>query len=201
MWKTRILAIATVVLLPSSGMAQTSGPPPWDASLTVGLFNGRPAARQPVDYGDDWYHTGEIRASVGRLWTDHLKSEFEFGTTGEGSRYVTRGLANGSPIGAREFHRIHQLTGRATWQFSDNSWVQPYVSAGVMVEGDQQRALVYDRTLRSEPSSTTYRPGASLGAGAKFYMTPRTFFKAGAQSTWTNATATVSFLAGFGFDF
>ena len=201
MFKPAIAVVIALILWPSSAMAQTSGPSLWDAALTVGLFNGRPAADHPLDYGDNWYHTGEVRASVGRLWTDHLKSEFELGTTGEGSRYVTRFGANGLPIGAQEFHRVHQLTARATWQFFDNSWVQPYVSAGVLVEGDHQRTLVYERTIRSEPPSTTYRPGASLGAGAKFYMTQHAFFKAGAQNTWTSRTSTVSFLAGFGFDF
>ena len=221
MAKTVLVALIALFLWPSSGLAQTSATRQWDTAFTLGLFNARPSEAQPLDYGDDWFHTADYRASVGRLWNEHLKTELEFGTTGQGSRYVTRFEAGTISSGAREFYHMHQGTAKLTWQFLDNSWVQPYLSAGVMVEGEEKHTHVFERYVQpdprtgtpriiapayDEPSHTTYRPGVSLSAGAKFYVSPQAFFKAGAQSTWTyhqdaRSSSSVSFLAGFGFDF
>ena len=40
-----------------------------------------------------------------------------------------------------------------------------------------------------------------LGTGAKLYMTPRTYFNAAAIASFAESSGTLSFVAGFGFDF
>jgi len=211
-----------LLLVPAGAAAQGAGvvqPPKWDAGLTIGFFEARPDTLTN-GYGDNWYGEGRYAASAGYYWTTHFKTEVEFAHSGEASRYVqefTR-LPNGQTYSysAQRFHRLQHASVRAVWQFLDNQWVTPYVSAGALLEIDRQRYHVPSQyqfptapsgrpgLLRGEFNSdhnTEHRGGVTVGAGTKFYMSPKSYINTGAVWTYAKPATSISFVAGIGIDF
>ena len=164
--------------------------------FSVGLHRHRRVVQWPVAdegssaYHDDWHNAAEWRVSAGRYWTPHFKTEVEFGATGEGSRYIQRfatvpGSATPYPYGAQEFVRLRQGSARVTWQFLDNQWIHPYLSAGVSVDDERTRTHVFSQVFYPDPRNpatrvagapehdegptTIHRAGVVLGGGAKWY--------------------------------
>lgn len=217
-----LLLFALVAFTPSRGLAQTSAAPEWDAGASVGLFQSFPGSQQ-TGYSQDWYFEGRYAASIGRYWTEHLKTEFELASTGEGHRYAQRfanapGVPPSYTFPVDEFFQLNQVSGRVVWQFFENSWVHPYVLGGVSYDIERQREQLpqpfyYPNAPRpNEPpvpiapaegrgTRTVNRVGAIAGVGAKFYMSPRAFFNAAFLTTHTRPTHTVSLVGGFGIDF
>lgn len=197
-------------------------PKTWDVSATAGSFHGGSPDDSASGYRDDWRHAGEWRVTAGHYWNPHLKTEVEFGATGEGDRYTQRfisvpGSATQYPYSAQEFIRVRQASAKLTWQFLDNQWIHPYLSAGVSFDEERTRTHVYAPVFypdprnpsiripapveRDEAPRTTYRPGLVLGGGAKWYVSPAVFIKTGAQFGVARPTRSISFVAGMGFDF
>ena len=209
------------VLLAISGVAEAQ--PSWDVAVSIGTFGVSPQMPREA-YSDDWYFDGRYAASIGKYWTDHIKTEIEFAHSGEGSRYVQRFVdAPGVPphysIPAEEYNRLQQLSGRLVYQFLDNQWVHPYVFGGVGIDINRRRTeippnyfyppatpqsrpipvLVAPQTI--EGADTAWRSAVVFGTGAKMYMTPRSFFNAAVITSLGDSTHTWSLLAGFGVDF
>lgn len=221
----RFLAVvaAFCLFLPAAALAQAQpAVPAWDLSITAGSFSGRAADETGPGYHDDWHHAPEWRVTAGRYWTSRLKTEVEFGQTGEGDRYMQRvftvpGSTTTYPYGAQEFVRVRQGSARVAWQFLDNQWAHPYLFLGVSVDEERKRAHVFQQTYLPDPRNTTirrvgvpehdegpvttYRPGVVMGGGAKWYVSPKVFLKTGGQLGFTRATKSVTFTAGMGFDF
>lgn len=200
-------AAITLFVAPASALAQQPAPatPAWDLAVTAGSFHGETAPDPGPGYRDDWHHAAEWRVAAGRYWTPHLKTEVEFGATGEGHRYIQRfttvpGSAVPIPYSAQDFVRVRQGSARVVWQFLDNQWVHPYLSAGLSVDEERTRTHVYSPIYIPDPR-TTYRPGLVLGGGAKWYVSPRLFIKTGAQAGLSRPARSITFLAGMGFDF
>jgi hypothetical protein len=197
--------------------AQTSQPlPRFDAAATVGLIEARPGeVDQP--YYQDWYTQGRYAASIGYYFTKNLKAEFEHAWSGEGSRLLFEYQQVGGlpyPYQVEQYFQLQQSTLRLVWQFRDNAWVHPYVSAGAVLDTEHQRyhiPLTYQPGARGEHvlvrtemnSGDRYelRPGFSIAGGAKFYLSQRAFFNTGAIVTHSPPSSTVNFIAGFGVDF
>ena len=199
--------------------------PSWDVGATIGTFGIAPEPHtRPDGYSDDWYFDGRYAVSIGKYWTDHIKTEVEFAHSGEGSRYVQRfvdmpGVPPHYPIPAEEFNRLQQLSGRVVYQFLDNAWVHPYVFGGVGLDIDRRRTEIPPNyfyppaTPQNRPApilvtpaviegpDISWRPAGVFGAGAKMYMTQRSFFNAGGITSLGDATRTWSLVAGFGIDF
>ena len=205
------------------GVTAEAQQPSWDAGVTIGTFGISPQTPREA-YSDDWYFDGRYAVSIGRYWTDHIKTEIEFANSGEGSRYVQQLVtAPGVPphysIPGEEYNRLQQLSGRVVYQFLDNAWVHPYVFGGVSLDINRRRTEIPPNyfyppvTPQGRPSpilvtpqrvdgpDTSWRPAGTFGAGAKMYMTPRSFFNAGATTSLGDSTHTFSFFAGFGVDF
>jgi len=222
----RITCVFAFLLLAGSAEArQLKTPPPrtWDVSLTAGSFHGESPDTTPSGNPADWHHAGEYRVTAGHYFSSHLKTEIEFGATGEGHRYSQRftsvpGSPTQYPYSAQEFVRIRQGSARVTWQFLDNQWIHPYLSAGVSFDEERTRAHVYTPIYSTdprnpsarvvvgtaehdEPQRTAYRPSLVLAGGAKWYVSPAVFVKTGAQVGAARSASSISFLAGMGFDF
>lgn len=209
-----------LILLGVGGVAEAQQS--WDLGVTVGTLGSAPMT-PPSSY-DDWYFTGRYGASIGRFWTDHIKTEIEFAGSGEGSRYATRivnvpGVPPNYEIGSQEYYRLHQVTARFVYQFFDNAWVHPYVFGGGGVDFERRRSEIHEqyfyasngpnvpvtRVLVTRAMSIGpemhWRPTAVVGTGAKLYMTPRSYFNAAAITSFSDSTRTISFVAGFGVTF
>ena len=194
--------------LPDRGKVEVGG--------TVGVISARPGESGTM-YDDDWYGQGRYAASIAYYWTRNLKTEFEHQWSGEGERYyqdVTR--INGLPYayGVQAFHQLQQSSLRMVWQFRDNAWVHPYVSAGAVLDIEHRHSYmppiyqaggrdpVFLRNAVTSDHRTELRGGWTVGGGAKFYMNRNAFFNAGAIGTFSMPTAKiVSLIAGFGIDF
>lgn len=216
----RISLVLTFFVIGVGTAQAQSDPKKWDFSGNVGLFEARPSER-PGAYRDDWYAGVRYAATIGHYWTEHLKTEAAYAITSEGSHHLERfngtpGTTGLVPYSVESIHRIEQGSVQMVWQFSDNQWVHPYVSGGLLIERDRQRVrtpAIYQypagRTTGptifvpedTTPPETNYRVGVSAGAGAKIYMTQHAFFNAGALITYAKPVSTISLLAGFGMDF
>ena len=198
-----------------------SDPKKWDVAVSAALFEANPNV-EGARYDDEWYFHGRYAVTVGHYWTEHLKTEVEYATSGEGTNFHQEykslpGIPAPYPYYFESFHRLEQASVRMVWQFGENSWVHPYVSGGLVGDRERQRVhipvqyqypgggsvpnrvLVVDE-LQSGPTRE-YRLGATAGAGAKFYMSRNAFFNTGFIGTWSQPAATVSLFAGFGIDF
>lgn len=199
---------------------QLADPRRWDVSGSAALFEVRPGDANP-HYRDDWYFNGRYAVAIGRFWSEHLKTELEYATSGEGSIYLQQftslpGNPAVLPYAVRSFHRVDQLSARLVYQFRDNAWIHPYVSGGLVGERDRHRVHIppvyqYSSGRSTDPvilvherhSAPTwqYRIGVTAAAGAKIYLSRNAFFNTGVIGTWSRPAATVSILAGFGIDF
>ncbi len=210
-----------VLLLGFWGTAEAQ--PLWDAGATLGSFSSAPPTPQQT-YRDDWYFDFRQAVSIGRYWTDHVKTELEFATTGEGSRYTQRfsnvpGVPAQYPISSEDYYRLQQVQARVVYQFFENAWAHPYVFGGGGIDIERLRTrtseqyyysgsdprLPANRILitpaRETGPVTTRRAAGILGTGAKLYMTPRSYFNAAAIASIAESSRNISFVAGFGFDF
>jgi opacity protein-like surface antigen len=214
-------SLVLLMLAPSLAMSQTTDPAKWDVNASAGLFQGRPT--DDTRGWDDWYSEGRYAASLGYYWTNHLKTELEFSTTGEGRRFTQHfvavpGVAVNYPIGVEEFYKLRQTSARVVWQFNDNVWVHPYVNAGMVYEAEHRRQwspseFYYPpgdpRTVTRVPINhdlngdrgTDHRVGFTAGGGAKFYFSPKAYINAGMQITRAKPSTTFSVLTGIGVEF
>lgn len=222
--------LVVFLLIGGSAQAQQLEPPKgWDVSATAGFFNAKPVVTASVEgpdgngtlYQDDWYFQGRYAVTIGRYWTEHLKTEVEYAISGEGRRFLqgyktVQGVPFDYPYYGESFHRLEQVSARMLWQFRENTWVHPYISGGLAGDRERQRVRIpeqyqYPGGRINDPVLVSpefnsgpewkYRLGFTAGAGAKFYMTRDAFFTTGIVGTWSQPTATVSVLAGFGIDF
>ena len=212
-----------IVLLAISRPAQaqpSADPKKWEVAGSAALFYGAPG-NNDTQQRDQWYFEGRYSASIARYWTENLKTEVEYATSGEGSIYrqefrTVPGNPPNYPYGVESFHRLEQASVRMVWQFGTNRWVHPYVSGGLVGDRERHRIHVpeqfqYVSGRSSEPivrvdgfdsePALEYRLGVTAGAGVKVYMSPNTFFNMGAIGSYARPSATLSFLAGFGLDF
>jgi len=204
--------------------AQTAAPPSrWDVSGMGGLFLGQPEETSDARQYDRWYNAGTLAITAGRYLTPHLKIEAEGVVSGEGERYVTRlvqvpGAAGPYPISSDQFVRISSVSGAVVWQFFENQWVHPFVSAGASLDFDRERRHTWPQVYyRGDPRipgneipiaieatedlGTTRRVRGTVGAGAKVYITPRAFFRSDTRIGLSPRGGHVVLRVGFGMDF
>lgn len=194
--------------------------PRWDVNFNVGAFVADPGER---DYPyHDWYSEGRYAAAIGYYWTEHLKTELEFAHSGEGSRFIqdfatVPGIGAVHPISIEAFHRVQQTSARVVWQFGHNTWVHPYVNAGYVLDAERRRyhapsQYYYPGDPRARPPVLVrpelnsgprydYRSGVSVGAGSKFYVSPKAYINTGLQWTYARPAKTLTLLGGFGVEF
>jgi opacity protein-like surface antigen len=214
----RISWIFAILLGVSATAAEAqSDAPKVELAGSVGILSAMPGENL-TEYQDSWYGQGRYAGSIAYYWTRHLKTEFEHQWSHEGERnFLEYARVNGMPYSYRvtTFHQLQQSSLRMVWQFRNNSWVHPYVSAGAVVDFERQHyhvPAVYHQPLNGERvllrremdsgHRTELRGGWTIGGGAKFYMTKKAFFNAGANATFSMPTAkTVSVIAGFGVEF
>ena len=209
-----------VALLAVANLAAAQTPAPqsrFDTAVTVGLIEARPGdLDQP--YYDNWYAQGRYAGSIGYYLTKNLKAEFEHAWSGEGSRYLleyTQISGLPYPYQVEQYFQLQQSTLRIVWQFRDNTWVHPYLSAGYVLDRERQRVhlpvtfqpgprgeRVLVQNERDLVERTELRGGVSIAGGAKIYINNNTFFNTGAIVTHSKpGTGTVNLIAGFGIDF
>jgi hypothetical protein len=177
----------------------------WDASAGVGLMGVNRRDAGSTSWGGT-YTTGVFTADVGRYWTTHWKTDFQL-LLNERSQFATDyGMipATGDYSVTLIERRLATVTGAATYQFLENSFVHPYVSAGVRLTPFVQSHRIF-RSFDSGPDASErsilqVRP--IVAAGFKSYFNERAFMKSEVLgSAGPRGFSQLAARIGFGFDF
>jgi hypothetical protein len=210
--------LAAVLLLGASHASAQS------VTLSRGDISGSLGV-QTVETGNDGFLSSPHfdggfygSAAAGWYWTEHLKTEIDFGARTKGKVWVTTpALASGPQTyypGQKTFSRQTLALGQQ-YQFFHNAWFHPHLGAGVNLVWErstlrQAAVTVYDpatrtsRTLSAErvdPPHTAFMVNPFVESGFKAYMTPRTFFRGDLRVAFRNGVNDVITRFGFGFDF
>lgn len=222
----RLLAAAVLTGCAPAAFAQSAPPPSpiarWDVTGTLGWFNADKSDNTRESY-NEWYNSslyGGIGA--GWYWTDHHKTEIDFGATTVGDVYTTTYTTTPVVIGtqqtfttSRSFFSTRRLTLSEQYQAYRNAWFHPHLAAGVDLTWEKSReerspTVLFDNTGRTpreiRPAETigpdvdlTVRPFAAVGF--KAYLTQRGFFRSDMRFTFKDGIDEVLWRFGFGVDF
>jgi hypothetical protein len=215
--KITLTLVAAVLLASRNASAQSLTLSRGDVSGALGV--------QSVDARDDGFFSGRHFdggfygvVAGGWYWTEHLKTEIDFGGRTKGKVWV----AAPAPVsGAQTYYPIEKTFSRQTlavgqqYQFFHNAWFHPHLGAGVNLTRERSTlhrapVTVYDpatrtsRVLspeRTEAARTDFRASPFVESGFKAYMTPRSFFRADLRVAFRGGGEDVVTRFGFGFDF
>jgi opacity protein-like surface antigen len=205
----------------AGGMTQ---PPPTgpgrlargDASGQIGWYT---VHKGDYDSYNDWlgdsFYAG---IGAGWYWTDHLKTEVQYGGSSEVRLYTSVPIViSGTQIFAssRYTFRTRRVTLGQVYQFGRNEWFHPYLGGGLDVVWERttredehvtffdpltrQSRLLQER--RTHPPGTDADARAFWNAGLKAYLSRRAFFVLEGRMTFTARPEEVIFRLGFGADF
>jgi hypothetical protein len=170
----------------------------------------------PNDWVNSIFYGG---AGAGWYWTDHLKTQVDFGggTRGHQFRYTPAFAANPqtTPQYSELAVRQNSVAIAQHYQFFRNQWFHPHVGAGVDIARETttevyQPVFGFDNVTRT---SRQISPGRIEGpdhrfiarpfveTGFKAYMTRRAFFTSDMRLMARHGIDEVLFRIGFGIDF
>jgi opacity protein-like surface antigen len=219
----RILSISAAVWLAASGLAGAQEPARApltraDTHFVVGwqnLHKEQPGSQNFNNWVNGIFYGG---AGAGWYWTDHLKTQVDFGAGSEGHQYRYEPIVlNGQTTSSSSHLRVRQqsLSVSQQYQFFRNQWFHPHVGAGVDIARETTReeyspVFFFDNVTRTSRQispartegpehRTLARPFAE--AGFKAYMTRRAFFTADTRLMYRKGLDEVLFRLGFGIDF
>jgi hypothetical protein len=187
-----------------------------DVTGTVGWFS---ADKSGISSYNDWYNrSGYGGAAFGWYWTDHLKTELEFGATSSAELYATRPIdiqGQRTYVSSEHEFSTRRLVAGQQYQFFRNAWAHPHVAAGVDLtwethEQHDQPITIFDSVSRAtrviQPAQTIgpatrlhVRPFAEIGA--KLYVSSRSFFRTDLRMTLGSGAEEALLRFGFGVDF
>jgi hypothetical protein len=214
------LGALAACLLSATTFAQTVGDPVARADVagTVAWLNTNRPDRSGQQY-NNWNNHGLYGAATGGwYWTDHHKTEVEFGVSNrirfqDYESTVVDGLNTYSL--SRQTISSRRVSISEHYQFFRNALFHPHVGAGVdlaWVETTRNAdpIFVYDsvgRVSRQVRPAVVTGPDTALQArlfgevGFKAYMTPRSFFRSDLRLGGRQHLDEVLFRFGFGVDF
>jgi hypothetical protein len=216
--------ICAAVLLVGGRTASAQGvqllpadPKRWDLSAHAGWVSGNKT--ELAEEWNDWYDTFAASVEAGRYWTPHFKTEVGGTFTTEGTVFSTGRLVlptQPAPVfyTVRHHVRLDALTASAAWQFFENTWVHPFLAAGIHVGRERTRTDVpfgppFDREgrpvpvpLPAETTTVDLEARPFVSGGAKFYVTENGFFRTDLTVVLGSGGASrTHWRAGFGVDF
>ncbi len=219
------LALAACAFAIAAPCAAQPQPPPvvpfdrFDVAGYVAWFRGN-RGDTGVGVHPDWYSAPLGAVSAGRYWTEHHKTEVEFGSTGRG-RLTSSQYEQIGPGAAQSTFREHLFTVRTlslvqSYQFRHNAWVHPFAGAGVDFDWEHRRVVSRTQVFRTgggsgppgtapgEPRTETRTellPRAALLVGLKAYLARRAFFRTDVRASIGKGVDHVSWRFGLGLDF
>jgi hypothetical protein len=216
------LLIATCVRPAAAQEVSTFKPPRGDAAGYFGWFS---ANKSELNGYDDWYkRVWHGSLSAGYYWTEHLKTEVDFGGTTRGEIYELP-IPAGPPTFVTQGPVDHEFSTRRLtlgqhYQFFHNAFFHPAVGGGIALTWETtERTLppVFARdaavpggpipTVRQIAPARTEGPDTRLrtmgfgAAGFKAYLAQRAFFRSDLHVMFTDRVEDVTIRFGFGVDF
>jgi len=227
---TRMALTGAALLVAAAALAQTNQqvtltperPARWDVAGGAGFL----AKHNPGDPGDpygpyDWWdRRGEIRFDLGRYLTTHLKAEIgvslpqSWTDTQCGPRIPVAGLRFGYACTSLDLdRRLTNLAPGFTYQFRENAFAHPYVSAGVQI-GVQETHTHNNAPLLGTLNGIRYTVPAIdhrttkilahpfVAGGFKSYFNDRAFLRSeGTVAIGSGGPDQMTLRLGFGLDF
>jgi hypothetical protein len=209
-----VAGLILIGALAGSASAQ-SALPRGDAAGFVAWQMADQRSRDPFDR-DDWDSSLFAGASAGLYWTQHLKTELDFGAGTTSESYRTQQVVIGNVVA---FQTSQLESSRRTlgisqqYQFYENAWFHPHVAAGANFTWERrteyfQPPYVFDPATgrpvvgidRTDGPSTTLTVRPFIAGGFKAYMTPRWFFRADTRFAFKRGFEESQVRAGFGRD-
>jgi hypothetical protein len=218
-----LLVLIVLVVTAESAAQSATLPARWDVAAETGVFANHPRDQSLIESYEDWYSSPVLGLTAGRYLTSHVKVEAELQLTTRGRRYGQRlvdvpGLGV-RPFGVEQMTRTNSASTVLVWQFFDNQWVHPFVMAGVSIDFDRVTVYRWPQSYyvgdpRDVGSQSVVAPGGDedlgtvttgrglIGGGAKFYVSPRAFFRADTRiAIASGPSGHVALRFGFGVDF
>jgi hypothetical protein len=217
--------IVSILLIPSAAFSQatttaTDGAtrePRFDAAGYVAWFRANRGGIGGQTFRD-WFSTPRLSLSIGRYWTEHLKTEAELAITGHGNLVSFEELES-EPLVSRYLYRDHTYEVRTlslvqAWQFGHNAWVHPFVGGGVDIDWERRTTegtvqvsdsrtdparFTVDTLARERHTDVIARPVAI--AGFKAYVARTAFFRTDLRASFREGIDNVVWRFGFGCDF
>jgi hypothetical protein len=188
--------------------------PRWDAGGSLG-FLGVTGDDARVSW-EAWDQKFEYRFDLGYYLTTHLKTEVAVSSSSPTTDYETVSLPIPGIPAAYAYNTIerqlHTVAPAVTWQFRDNTFMHPYVSAGVKIgalEEHRHRPAVTQRfgtvsypvtALDERNTSILVRP--FVAGGFKSYISRSVFARTELRLGFAqDGVRQVSVGAGVGVDF
>jgi hypothetical protein len=186
-----------------------------DVHFVVGWQNLR---RAQQDNSDDWLNAIFYGGSgAGWFWTDHMKTQVDFGAGTRARQYRYRQNFSGNPPGF-ESSRLHveerSVALGQQYQFFRNQWFHPHLGAGLEIARETTReeydpVVVFDQRgtgrvivpARTEGPDHRFVARPFVETGFKAYLTRRTFFTADSRLMVRSGIDEVLFRLGFGIDY
>jgi hypothetical protein len=218
-----VSAIATSLFTPVAAHAQSVPAEPtataaaFDAAVYVAWFRGNRGDVGGTTFRD-WYTTHLWSAGAGHYWTEHLKTEAEFGVTGRGNLVSYEDL-HGEPNVSRAVYRnysyrIHTLSLAQTYQFRHNEWVHPFIGAGLDLDWERRAVdgsvqvidsrgdlpIYFDEPLPRETHRRVFARAMAI-VGFKAYVARNAFLRTDLRASVTDGLDQVAWRFGLGCDF
>lgn len=217
---TAWLLCAGIAHAQTAAAPDTVPPTRADVHAVIGWQNlrqerGEAAADSYNNWANGIFYGG---AGAGWFWTEHLKTQVDFGAGTRGRHYHYRTLRiDGQQTSESAVVSVQQqsLAVSQQYQFFRNQWFHPHVAAGLDIARETSSAeyapvIVFDPVTRvtrelararseGPTDRTILRP--FVETGFKAYMTRRAFFTSDARFMFRKGIDEVLFRAGFGVDF
>ena len=216
----KALLLLTLLQAQPAVPAQSAEPAPLRADLHVVAGWQHLHREQPAQQSyDDWMNgIFYAWAGAGVYWTEHLKTQIDFGAGTKGHQYRYEQVTVGGNQGyqsSRVSVNQQSLAIGQQYQFFRNAWFHPHVGAGVdlareTTTTEYEATTVYDPVTRvyrqvaprqTEGPDSTFVARAFVETGFKAYMTRRAFFTADGRVKFRGNIDEVIFRFGFGIDF
>jgi hypothetical protein len=214
----RVHTIVVAGMLALAGAVPAAAQPLARADVTgvTGWFN---ANQSEYSSYNDWYNRSAYGGAIlGWYWTDHHKTELEFGATSPAEFYGARPIdIDGQPAYVSSQHRFstRRVTAGQQYQFFRNAWAHPHAAAGIDLtwqthQQSDDPLVIYDqasRTSRVVRPERTLASSTELGVrpfaeiGAKLYLSQRAFFRSDLRLTFQGGVDEVLLRFGLGVDF
>lgn len=155
---------------------------------------------------------------AGWHWTDHLKTEVDFGAGTKADAFlVSPVVINGQPLTRPIYRRLSRRNVGISqqYQFFRNAWLHPHLAVGAHLAWDRRSdesgpIYAFDpvtRTSRVVEQPRTESPATDfvirpfVAGGFKAYMTRRAFFRSDLRVGFKNGIDETLLRLGFGVDF
>lgn len=207
----------TVLLAAAADAVAQAPSAQGDVSGMVGWLGSEFSTGEPR-YSSRWDSTFFGSAGAGWHWTEHLKTEIDFGASTDGRAfYAEQSVINGTPL----YRSIHRTFSKKTigigqqYQFFRNAWFHPHLAVGANVTWERRtdeyqpyytydpvtriNRLIDERRLVGPETDVTVRP--YVAGGFKGYMSRRAFFRSDLRVAFRSRAHEVLVRFGFGVDF